>query len=382
MPWNKAARWWRCARWVLANRIGVHVEPVSIQKLTESAYGAIVLEAAGTLEGLTEIGQTIKEFALVWHGQKADLAQAFEAWRKPLLRIFPERAENKGGVAPHGLYTKRSEIHPKARVTHPKVVIPVFPGTNCELDTARAFEKAGAAVETVLIRNLSARDISESIAELAQSIRGAQIIALPGGFSGGDEPDGSGKFIATVFRNPYVKDAVTELLENRDGLMLGICNGFQALIKLGLVPYGRICDMREDSPTLTFNTIGRHVSAIVRTRVTSVKSAWLALCAPGEIHSVAVSHGEGRFVASEEEIRALFVNGQVATQYVNMDGNPTMDGAFNVNGSLSAVEGILSADGRIFGKMAHSERYKPGLMINVPGERDQKIFAAGVRYFL
>ena len=207
------------------------------------------------------------------------------------------------------------------------------------------------------------------------------MIVIPGGFSGGDEPEGSGKFIATIFRNPFIKDAVTQLLDKRGGLMLGICNGFQALIKLGLVPYGKIVDMREDSPTLTYNTIGRHMSAIVRTRVASVKSPWLSGCEAGEIHSVAISHGEGRFVATEKEIKELFANGQVATQYVDEQGRPGMDISCNPNGSMSAIEGILSPDGRVFGKMAHSERYDKGLLKNVYGEKDQKIFAAGVRYF-
>ncbi len=239
----------------------------------------------------------------------------------------------------------------------------------------------GAQAETFVIRNLTAKAISESVDTMVKMINNAQIIMLPGGFSAGDEPDGSGKFIATMFRNPKIKEAVTNLLENRDGLILGICNGFQALIKLGLVPYGEILPMKDTSPTLTFNNIGRHVSQMVDTKIISNKSPWLALTEPGDIHTIAVSHGEGRFVATEEEIKALFASGQVATQYVDLEGNPTMESPYNPNGSMYAIEGITSLDGRVLGKMAHTERYSEGLMKNITGNKEQPIFKAGVQYF-
>lgn len=278
-------------------------------------------------------------------------------------------------------YTERNTSGPKIRVARPKVVIPAFPGTNCEMDSARAFEKAGAEADIHIIRNLTAAQLEDSILELERKIRESQIIMIPGGFSGGDEPDGSAKFITAVFRNPRIKDAVTDLMENRDGLMLGICNGFQALIKLGLVPEGKIVDGREDSPTLTYNKIGRHASCLVRTGIASVKSPWLAGVEAGDVFTIPVSHGEGRFIASDEVLKQLAVNGQIATQYVDFDGTPSMDIAFNPNGSAMAIEGITSPDGRILGKMGHSERIGKNLYKNVAGEKDQKIFESGVNYF-
>ena len=261
------------------------------------------------------------------------------------------------------------------------MLIPVFPGTNCEYDTVKAFEAAGARTETFVIRNLSADEIARSVEDFAAKMRESQIVFIPGGFSAGDEPDGSGKFITAFFRSAAVRAGVDELLTRRDGLMAGICNGFQALIKLGLVPYGRITDADENSPTLTFNTIGRHQSRIVRVRVASNKSPWLALTQPGEIYSVPISHGEGRFLASDEVIRALAENGQIATQYVDLDGNPTSDVHFNPNDSAFAVEGICSPDGRVFGKMGHTERWNAGLYKNVPGQYDMTLFESAVKYF-
>ena len=260
-------------------------------------------------------------------------------------------------------------------------MIPAFPGTNCEVDSARAFRKAGADAHIHIIRNLTTAQLEDSIRELEKKIRESQIIMIPGGFSGGDEPDGSAKFITAVFRNPAIKDAVTDLLENRDGLMLGICNGFQALIKLGLVPEGKIVDMTENSPTLTYNKIGRHASCLVRTGITSVKSPWLAGVEAGDVFTIPVSHGEGRFIADDETLARLAANGQIATQYVDFDGNPSMDIAFNPNGSVMAIEGITSPDGRVFGKMGHSERIGKNVYKNVTGEKDQKIFESGVKYF-
>ena len=261
------------------------------------------------------------------------------------------------------------------------MLIPAFPGTNCEYDSARAMRDAGAEAEILVVNNLSADSIARSVERFADALRGAQMIFIPGGFSGGDEPDGSAKFITAFFRSAAVREGVTELLDRRGGLICGICNGFQALIKLGLVPFGKIIDTDESCPTLTFNRIARHQSRIVRTRVASNKSPWLSLTEPGEIYSVPISHGEGRFLASEECIRALAENGQIATQYVDPDGRASADVHFNPNGSAFAVEGITSPDGRVFGKMGHAERIGAGLYKNVPGSYDIRMFEAAVRYF-
>ena len=266
-------------------------------------------------------------------------------------------------------------------VAKPRVIIPVFPGNNCEYDSAAAFERAGADVSTLIVNNLTPDAVAESTAALVDEIRRSQIVMIPGGFSGGDEPDGSAKFITAFFRAPAVTEAVRDLLRNRDGLMLGICNGFQALIKLGLVPYGDIVPMTAECPTLTFNTIGRHQSRLVRTRVASNLSPWLARTQVGDVHTVAISHGEGRFVASEPVLEQLKANGQIATQYVDEAGVPGMDLDVNPNGSLLAIEGITSPDGRVFGKMGHSERSGNGLYVNVPGDKFQPLFEAGVEYF-
>ena len=275
-----------------------------------------------------------------------------------------------------------SETHAKAHQTYdkPKVIIPVFPGQNCEYDTKQQFERAGAEVEIVVFNNLNVESIEHSLNVLSEKIATAQILMIVGGFSSGDEPDGSGKFIANVLSNPKVNNAVQTLLKN-DGLILGICNGFQALIKSGLLPYGDIESLNADSPTLFRNNINRHVSHIATTKVTSNKSPWLSSFKPGDCHSIAVSHGEGKFVASDEVIAKLFENGQVATQYVDLDGDHTMNGAYNLNGSSYAIEGITSPDGRIFGKMGHSERYEEGLFKNIEGEKLQNIFKNGVDYF-
>jgi len=266
-------------------------------------------------------------------------------------------------------------------IVSPKVFIPAFPGTNCEYDTARAFEKAGAKTSVKVFKNLNSNDIDDSIDAIVKEIKSSQIIMLPGGFSAGDEPDGSGKFIATVFRNPRVSEAINEFLAKQDGLMLGICNGFQVLIKLGLVPYGEIRTIDEKSPTLTYNKIGHHQSKIVRTRIASNKSPWLLQTEVGDIHSIPISHGEGRFVADEDSVRKLIENGQIATQYVDFNGEATYDVEFNPNGSFYAIEGITSLDGRVFGKMGHSERIGQNVIKNIYGEKDQKIFESGVSYF-
>jgi phosphoribosylformylglycinamidine synthase len=263
----------------------------------------------------------------------------------------------------------------------PKVLIPVFPGTNCEYDSARAVREAGGKPEIMVIRNRSSEDIRKSVEAFAAELKDTQMGGIPGGFSGGDEPDGSAKFITAFFRNAEIKDAVTELLDKKDGLMCGICNGFQALIKLGLVPYGKIIDTDENCPTLTYNTIGVHQSRIVRVRIASNKSPWLRFTNVGDIYSAPVSHGEGRFIADEELIRKLAINGQIATQYVDLDGNATADIRFNPNGSMMAIEGITSPDGRVFGKMAHAERVGAGLYKNVEGDYFNKMFDSAVRYF-
>ena len=314
-------------------------------------------------------------------GEKISMEELCAAWMGTLEKIFPNNAQPVPVAADVPLWEKRERRAPAIKVAKPRVFIPAFPGTNCEVDSARAFEKAGAETEILVVKNLSPKDIEETIGRMEQAIRRAQIIMIPGGFSGGDEPEGSGKFIATTFRNPKVAQAVTDLLETRDGLMLGICNGFQALIKLGLVPYGKITEPKEDDPTLTFNTLGRHVSRMVYTRVTSVKSPWMAGVHAGDIHAVPVSHGEGRFVADEKALEKLIENGQIATQYVDPDGTVSGDIQWNPNGSVCGIEGITSPDGRVLGKMGHSERKGQDLYKNVPGAKDQWLFESGVKYF-
>ncbi|MBQ9283819.1 MAG: phosphoribosylformylglycinamidine synthase, partial [Acidaminococcaceae bacterium] len=354
--------------------------------------GGMLLEVAGdadpeSLFGDLEylpLGTVTEKAEVVINDVTLSNAELVKAYTETLEPIFPAKApasETPADLLTQPLYKRDLPLTAPVTLARPKVFIPVFPGQNCEYDTARAFDLAGAESHVFIIRNLTAQAIEETIQAMVKGIRESQIIMLPGGFSAGDEPDGSGKFIATMFRNPRITEAVNDLLRNRDGLMLGICNGFQALIKLGLVPYGEIRPLEENSPTLTFNTIGRHISQMVYTRITSNKSPWFNLVQPGDIHAIAVSHGEGRFYAPEETIRELFQNGQVATQYVDLRGTPTMASPENPNGSLYAIEGITSPDGRILGKMGHSERYIPGLMQNIYGEKDQHIFESGVRYF-
>jgi phosphoribosylformylglycinamidine synthase len=313
---------------------------------------------------------------------KLALKDVEEAYTETLSAIFPAKTGKVGsGPIIDKLYKAKLPLTAPFTIAKPKVFIPVFPGINCEYDSAAAFEAAGAKSDIFVVRNLTPEAISESVDIMVKKLSQAQILMLPGGFSAGDEPDGSGKFIATMFRNPKLAEAVNKLLNEQDGLILGICNGFQALIKLGLVPYGKITTATETSPTLTYNRIGRHVSQMVTTRVVSNKSPWLALVEPGEEFTIAVSHGEGRFVATEEEVKKLFANGQVATQYVDLNGKPTMVSPYNPNGSYQAIEGITSPDGRVFGKMGHSERFTDGLMKNIYGNKYQPIFAAGVKYF-
>ena len=355
-------------------------------------YGSFVLELAcdkAEAEKLfagynfAVIGNTTSEKSIVANGVTIDLDEALNVWIKPLEKIFPTKyleEVKKADIEIKPFNVVEKKFSGKG-IAAPRVLIPVFPGNNCEYDTKRAFEKAGAVADTLVVTNLKTQWLEESIDKMVDMIHNSQIIMIPGGFSAGDEPEGSGKFIAAVFRNPKVKEAVMDLLKNRDGLMLGICNGFQALIKLGLVPFGEIRDMEENSPTLTFNTIGRHISCLADTKIVSNKSPWLWNSNVGDIHKVAFSHGEGRFMADEAVIKALAENNQIATQYVDPNGNPTFDIRYNPNGSLYAIEGITSPDGRVLGKMGHSERMGNGVFKNVPGEKDQKIFLSGVQYF-
>ncbi|MBP2653200.1 MAG: phosphoribosylformylglycinamidine synthase [Firmicutes bacterium] len=380
------------SKMAFGNRVGMaFTKKMTAEELFRPDYGAVILELAAGLDleaafdGAVyhELGYTQKQSTISVNGLEIDLEQALGAWEEPLERIFPTSMLTAIDTKVPTVEARRRNQHkPQITVARPRVLIPVFPGTNCEYDAAQAFDKAGGMAQTLVVRNLSAADVEESIAAMVRHIEKSQIIMLPGGFSAGDEPDGSGKFIATMLRNPRIKEAITAFLEKRDGLMLGICNGFQALIKLGLVPYGKIIDeVTPDCPTLTFNSIGRHVSLMVRTKTVSVLSPWTANLEVGDIHTIAVSHGEGRFVASDAEIAALSANGQIAMQYVDFDGKPSNDIRFNPNGSMAAVEAITSPDGRILGKMGHSERIGANVVVNVPGEKDQKLFAAGIKYF-
>ena len=328
-----------------------------------------------------KIGETTAEPTIVLDNESATIAELVALNEATLEGVYPTEAKAKENEAAEFAYNGGVVAAPAVKTARPKVLIPVFPGTNCEYDSARAVENAGAEAEIVVIRNLTSDDVASSVSVVAKKISESQMIFIPGGFSGGDEPDGSAKFITAFFRNPEIKEQVSSLLDNRDGLMLGICNGFQALIKLGLVPYGKIIDTDASCPTLTYNIIGRHQSKIVRTRVCTNKSPWLAGTEVGKIYSVPISHGEGRFLASDELVAQLAANGQIATQYVDLDGKPSMDTAFNPNGSVCAIEGITSPDGRVLGKMGHSERIGSRLYKNVVGEYDMKLFESAVKYF-
>ncbi len=378
------------------NKIGFKfINEISIEALFDANYGSIAMEIsedadiAEYFEGtnIKIIGYTQVSPVIEVCEAQISIEEALKAFEAPLEKVFAtnvKKSEVKEQIESCAEGEKcygGGVKSPSIKIAKPRIFIPVFPGTNCEYDSKKAFERAGAKVETLVIKNLSPRHIEESIESIVKGISKSQIVMLPGGFSAGDEPDGSGKFIATAFRNARVQEAVSELLKNRDGLMIGICNGFQALIKLGLVPFGEIREIDENSPTLTYNEIGRHVSCMVQTKVVSTLSPWLNNLRIGDTHTIPVSHGEGRFVASEEVIKKLFERGQVATQYVDFSGRPSYDIKFNPNGSMYAIEGITSADGRIFGKMGHSERVGVNTLKNIVGEKDQKIFEAGVNYF-
>ncbi len=368
----------------LGNSLGVSFD-MSADELYTEGYGDLIVSLkneAGICGSIFKkrIGQVCGE-AYTCGNESVALDEAADAYVGTLDGVFKTTAPAEGKAISYAYIGGEKYVNFSTKVARPRVFIPAFPGTNCELDTARKFMLAGADVETVVVRNRSAADIEESVERIVKAIKNANIIAFPGGFSGGDEPDGSGKFIATTFRNPYVAEQVEELLNNRDGLILGICNGFQALIKLGLVPYGHVQEMTAESPTLTFNNISRHVSTIVDVRVASNLSPWLSACRVGETFKVPVSHGEGKIVAPIAELEKMKINGQIATQYADLSGNATMVSPFNPNGSMWAIEGITSPDGRVFGKMGHSERIGDNLYKNVEGNFDMKIFESGVKYF-
>ncbi|MDR1816567.1 MAG: phosphoribosylformylglycinamidine synthase subunit PurQ, partial [Clostridiales Family XIII bacterium] len=390
------------ARMAFGNRIGAVLFAPMKRLLLFENYGSLLLEVGADedvkalLKGLDYqvIGETVDSAGIELRTREGvtasntsgsvvlPLSEIEERWETPLVSTFPVQAEGgppEGDEAPLASYEKRATFRTKP--VRPRVFLPVFPGTNCEVDSRRAFERAGAEVCVVNLLSQNHEALAASIARMAEEIGKSQIVMIPGGFSGGDEPEGSAKFIAAVFRSPQMREATTELLEKRGGLMLGICNGFQALVKLGLLPYGRITEPDEAAPTLTYNTIGRHMSKLVRARVGSALSPWLAHAQVGDVHTLPVSHGEGRFVAGETVLQELLKNGQIATQYVDMDDRPTYDIRFNPNGSAWAIEGITSPDGRVFGRMGHSERNAPGLYVNVPGDFDDGIFASGVAYF-
>ncbi|SCJ36590.1 Phosphoribosylformylglycinamidine synthase [uncultured Clostridium sp.] len=376
------------------NKIGFKFnESIEIDEsiLFGASYGNIILELKDDTKEVLEslkgynykiLGNTVKEKSIFIENEEIDIDFIYNKYCEVLEPIFPTRVEPiKEKIETISFITDTKDSKSGISLASPKVFIPTFPGTNCEYDSARVFEKAGAKTSIKVFKNLTDKDIESSIDSMVEEIKSSQIIMLPGGFSAGDEPDGSGKFIATVFRNPKIAEAVNGFLTKQDGLMLGICNGFQALIKLGLVPYGKIIDIDETCPTLTYNKIGRHQAKMVNTRIASNKSPWLYGTEVGDIHSIAVSHGEGRFVADEKTLKQLIANGQIATQYVDLEGNATYDIDFNPNGSTFAVEGITSIDGRILGKMGHSERIGKQVVKNIIGEKDQKIFESGVKYF-
>ncbi len=379
------------SKMAFGNKLGVTLEDnLTKEELFMPAYGDIIAEIAESdLSKLAiaykVIGKVTKEAEFKVNGCTIAMEEALEAWTNPLEKVFPTRSNVPKEIAENELYTgiydAKTVYVAKNKIAKPKVFIPVFPGTNCEYDTLRAFERAGAEVNTVVFKNYSEESIKDSLNAFEKAIKESQIVMFPGGFSAGDEPDGSAKFIATAFRNVKISDAVNDLLKVKDGLVLGICNGFQAVIKLGLVPYGEIYAQKEDSPTLVMNNIGRHISKSVYTKVVTNKSPWLMKADLGAVYAIPASHGEGRFVANKEWLSKLAANGQIATQYVDVNGNPTMDEDFNPNGSYDAIEGITSPDGRVLGKMAHSERRDDSVAINIYGNQNQYIFESGVAYF-
>jgi len=389
------------SKMAFGNAMGVKIEHnLDPRDFFAPGFGDLVLEVPAEKVGqlsitYTVIGEVTADGKFSYGNAEITLDEAYKAWTGTLEKVFKTTSgeENDGPVAmavktadpeatyENGVYNTKNIYVCKHKVAKPRVFIPVFPGTNCEYDSTRAFERAGAEVDVKVFKNLSAEDIRDSVEIFEKSIDQAQMIMFPGGFSAGDEPDGSAKFFATAFQNAKIKEAVMKLLNERDGLALGICNGFQALIKLGLVPYGEICGQKEDSPTLTYNTIGRHISKMVYTKVVSNKSPWLQKATLGGVYCNPASHGEGRFVANDEWLAKLLANGQVATQYVNPNGELDQSEESNINGSTYNIEGITSPDGRVLGKMAHSERRDNGVAINIYGQQDIQIFESGVEYF-
>ena len=375
------------SKMAFGNKLGFEISAdVKEDDLFAPAYGCIVAEVPADKLGeittaYTKVGTVKDNGKFTYKEVSINVEEALSVWADTLEGVFPTKASKETTPVESKLYEAPSVHVCKNKVAKPTVFIPVFPGTNCEYDSAKAFERAGADTIVKVFKNLDAESIRESVDEFEKSINQAQIIMFPGGFSAGDEPDGSAKFFATAFRNAKMKEAVEKLLNERDGLALGICNGFQALIKLGLVPNGKITGQDAQSPTLTFNTINRHISKMVYTKVVSNLSPWLANAELGGVYCNPASHGEGRFVAPKEWLDKLFANGQVATQYCDLDGNVSMDEEWNINGSYMAIEGITSPDGRCFGKMAHSERRGDSVAINIYGEQDIKIFESGVKYF-
>ncbi len=384
------------AKMSFGNKLGVHFnDDVRVDRLFREGFGNIIAEIPADKldtviaafddinyeDALYILGEVTAEPTITYKDQSVSIDEAIAAWCAPLEKVFPTRSHEDTAAVDMPLYESKSVYVCKNKIAKPTVFIPVFPGTNCEYDSARAFEKAGANTIVKVFKNMSAADIRDSVDEFSAAIKQSQMIMFPGGFSAGDEPEGSAKFFATAFRNEKMKEAVMDLLNNRDGLALGICNGFQALIKLGLVPYGEIHTQKEDSPTLTYNTIGRHISKMAYTKVVSNKSPWLANAELGGVYTCPASHGEGRFVAPDEWIKKLIENGQVATVYSDNDGNVSMDEEYNINGSYSAIEGITSPDGRVFGKMAHAERIGDGVAVNIYGNQDMSLFKSGVEYF-
>ncbi|MGN0165831.1 MAG: phosphoribosylformylglycinamidine synthase [Lachnospiraceae bacterium] len=388
------------AKMSFGNKIGAKIcKKLTLKEAVAPRFGSIIAEVCeadaeailAACKYAEKVGHTTDKGTLAWcagEGKECvsiPLDTAIAAWMNPLEKVFPTRsgmqAQTLKEEVPSILYDAKTIYVAKNKIAKPKVFIPVFPGTNCEYDSAKAFERAGAEVQTVVFKNMNEANIRDSVDAFEKAIKDAQIIMFPGGFSAGDEPDGSGKFIATAFQNPRLAEAVNDLLQNRDGLALGICNGFQALIKLGLVPYGQVTTLKEDSPTLAMNNIGRHVSKSVYTKVVTNKSPWLMKAELGGVYAIPASHGEGRFVANDEWLKKLAANGQIATQYVDANGNPTMDEDYNVNGSYWAIEGITSPDGRVLGKMAHSERRGDGVAVNIYADQNQHIFESGVAYF-
>ncbi|MBR1532906.1 MAG: phosphoribosylformylglycinamidine synthase subunit PurQ, partial [Ruminococcus sp.] len=363
------------------NGFGFAFDDVALDTLFGYHYGAFLLETDAEIDGAVTIGTVTDDGAFTCGGESVSVSEILGEYEDKLEGVYACNIPDTKAPVENFNYSATSYPSPAIKAARPKVLIPAFPGTNCEYDSAKAVADAGAQPEIIVINNLSASGIQQSVEQFAHELKTAQMVFIPGGFSGGDEPDGSGKFITAFFRNAAIKEGVADLLDNRDGLMCGICNGFQALIKLGLVPYGKIIDTDENCPTLTYNTIARHQSRIVRTRIASNKSPWLSLTNVGDVYSVPISHGEGRFFASEELIRELAARGQIATQYVDLDGNATTDVHFNPNNSCYAIEGITSPDGRVFGKMGHSERVGAGLYKNVPGNYDIRMFEAAVKYF-